>query len=76
MKTLEILTKEFIQFKYKRYKETLQDREASIATKFALDDMMNQYNQYKRNISEEYALSFFEEELKFYKSGLKFYQGE
>jgi len=45
----------------------MQDKEASIATKFALDDMMNLYNQNKRNISEEYALAVFNDELNWYK---------
>jgi len=67
MKDLESLKKEFIELKYNKYKKTMPEREATIATKFALDDMMNQYNQNKRNISEEYALAVFNDELKFYK---------
>ena len=63
---IETLKKEFIQFKYNKYRQTMQEREASIATKFALDDMMNQYNQNRKNISKEYALAVFNDELNYY----------
>jgi hypothetical protein len=62
---LETLKKEFVKFNYNKNRKTWQHREALIATQFALDDMMNEYNQYKRNVSEEYALGMFNEEIRF-----------
>jgi hypothetical protein len=65
MEILEQLKKQFVEFKFNKYAKTMPAREASIAAKFALDDMVNQYNSYKKNVSEQYALAIFQDELNF-----------
>ena len=54
MGNLEQLKKQFIEFKFNKYVKTMPEREASIAAKFALDDMVNQYNSYKKNMTITY----------------------
>jgi hypothetical protein len=67
MKNLESLKKEYFEITFNKYSKYRDVRSSTIAANFAVDDMVNMFKQNIRNISETYALEFFQAEINFAK---------
>ena len=70
MKNLESLKKEYFEIQFNEYSKTRDIRTSTIASNFALDDMVSMFKQNTRNISEIYALEAFQAEINFSKKEL------
>jgi len=65
MTNLESLKKEYFEIKFNKYSKSRDIRSSTIASNFAVDDMVSMFKQNTRNISEAYALKAFQAEIDF-----------
>jgi hypothetical protein len=65
MTNLESLKKEYFELQFNKYSKYRDVRSSTIASNFAVDDMVSMFKQNIRNISEIYALAVFQDEINF-----------